>query len=145
MTGMCSASHSLFVVLNSRQAYKKGENECNIYLHLSPERSLVAEEPPYFHPPPPVRKFKASRSAGFSLCTERVQSITLSLIIHVTTSRAARALTLTPPNHYGATGLREWSTLICSEESYGDIFQPLCPHLLLPLPSLLPLLRDFKQ
>lgn len=80
------------------------------------------------------KKFKASRSAGFSLCKENVQSITLSLIIHVTTSWAARALALTPRNHYGAMELKEWSTLISSEESYGDIFQPLSAPLTAPPP-----------
>lgn len=105
-------------------------------------------------PPPPLSsrcnppglekkggKFKAFLSAGICLCTPNVQSMTLSLIIHVTTSWAVRALALTPPNHYGATGLMEESTLISSEESNGDIFQPLCssPHspALTPLSSLL--------
>lgn len=110
---------------------------------------LVAEEPSYCHPSPcpaaatpqlkkkKTEKFKAFLSAGICLCTLNVQSMTLSLIIHVTTSWAVRALALTPPNHYGATGLMEESTLISSEESYGDIFQPLCssPH----SPALTPL------
>lgn len=71
------------------------------------------------------KELKAPGSAGAPLCMANVQSITLSLIIHVTTSRTARALFPTPPDHYGATELKEWSTLICSEEGYGDIFQLL--------------------
>lgn len=35
MTGMYAASHTLFVVLYSRDAYKKGKNERDIFLHLS--------------------------------------------------------------------------------------------------------------
>lgn len=56
MTGMRAASHTLFVVLYSLDAYEKGRNECecDIFLHLSPQCSLVAEEPPYFQPPPPL-------------------------------------------------------------------------------------------
>lgn len=108
MTGMHAASHTLFVVLNSRDAYKRGKMNV-ISFYISVLNALWWLRNPHLSndPRPPQKKFKASRSAGFSLCTESVQSLTLSLIIHVTTSRAARALTLTPPNHYGATGLKE--------------------------------------
>lgn len=112
---------------------KKEENERDIFFFFFfwLLKAVEPTDPPRTHQqssPPQQKKEKKSLkgflSAGFCLCTERVQSITLSLIIRVTTSWAARALTLTPPNHYGATGLTEWPTLICSEESYGDIFQP---------------------
>lgn len=55
-----------------------------ISFYISALNALQWLRKPHSHPP--KKKFKASRSAGFSLCTENVQSITLSLIIHVTTS-----------------------------------------------------------
>lgn len=131
---------------------RKKMNVISLYVSIL-QCSLVVLEPSYCHPPslsslsnPPSprlekkgEKFKAFLSAGICLCTPNVQSMTLSLIIHVTTSWAVRALARTPPNHYGATGLMEESTLISSEESNGDIFQPLCssPH----SPALTPLSR----
>lgn len=65
MTGMHAASHTLFVVLYSHDAYKKkGENECDIFLHLSLYCSLVAKEPPYFSPFPPEKSLKPFTQLG---------------------------------------------------------------------------------
>lgn len=85
MTGMRAASHTLFVVLYSHDAYKKGENEV-ISFHILVHNALRWLKNPHISTLLPPEDFKASCSAGFSLCTETVQSITLSLIIHVTTS-----------------------------------------------------------
>lgn len=87
MTGMHAASHILFVVLYSHDAYKKKGGKMNVIsFYISVLNALRWPRNPHIHPLPQPEKFKASFSAGFSLCTENVQSITLSLIIHVTTS-----------------------------------------------------------
>lgn len=100
MTGMLATSHTLFVVLNSRGAHLKEENECDIFVRLSPTvfsgglgaliLSLPLSVQPLQPPLPDLKKneekFKAFLSAGICLCTPNVQSMTLSLIIHVTTS-----------------------------------------------------------